>query len=74
MAKIKVPPFPELSGDEKNAESRQEIQDRLGISERKAYQIIHHYANLGRLKTVKVLAKNISGDACAKTVYWIEDK
>ena len=70
--RIKVPPV-ELSNKETEAESCAEIQARLGISARKAYEIIHFYAKAGKLRHMKVRSTNVFGDACVKHVYWIQE-
>ena len=71
--RIELPPVQTLAIDENGAESRREIQTRLGISERRVYDIIQHYAALGKLRTAKIPSKNVGGDACLKLVYWIVD-
>lgn len=62
-----------LSGDELGAESREEIQKRLGIGANKAYRILHFYAKEGKLRTTKIPAVNIRGEAYMKSVYWTQE-
>ncbi len=71
--RIELPPVQTLAVDENGAESRREIQARLGVSEKRVYELIHHYAALGKLKTAKVRSINVQGDPYLKAVYWRED-
>ncbi len=69
---VSLPPVQGLAVDKNGAETREEIRARLHISERRVIEIIHYNAALGKLRTAKIPSINVMGDACKKSVYWIE--
>ena len=70
--KIEIPAVDELPIGEQDAETTVQIAKRLGVSSDKALEIIHRYAELGQLRSARVLRMNVAGYFSKHYVYWIE--